>query len=316
MPPIPGRPSIAIKTAFAPGTGSGMVYTAGRHKAKQPELVMRNVPLTHKAAVAEFLDLLADTAVASGETRRLDRMAFVVSMPSAEKTAQLLRDHMQACSKRASVLELRQAVPKNVFKADHDASVDELARTFMKRPCVDCEAGCGCGVKAMYKTLDGVDTFTGIVATSSGFKKLHADENDLDAEGHHMSAEEFNLDLSVYDNPFAPVAGLDVVGAYARRETAPPEAWALLHDVLSSFQDEELKVVAAPGEVRCGDAAFVYDTSDSCCPNKLCKNRIHCLEVLAVHSGGRGIVVCSEKIAFPYRIELAHVLYSGPGGFW
>ena len=137
MPPIPGRPSIAIKTAFAPGSTAGIVYTAGRHKAKQAELVMRNIPLTHKAAVAEFLDLLADTAVAAGETRRLDRMAFVVSMPSAEKTAQLLRDHMQACSKRASVLELRQAVPKNVFKADHDASVDELARTFMKRPCVD-----------------------------------------------------------------------------------------------------------------------------------------------------------------------------------
>ena len=309
MPPIPGRPSIAIKTAFAPGSTAGIVYTAGRQQAGRA--VMRNIPLTPGGG-GRFLDLLADTAVASGETRRLDRMAFVVSMPSAEKTAQLLRDHMQACSKRASVLELRQAVPKNVFKADHDASVDELARTFMKRPCVDCEAGCGCGVKAMYKTLDGVDTITGIVATSSGFKKLHADENDLDAEGHHMSAEEFNLDLSVYDNPFAPVAGLDVVGAYARRETAPPEAWALC-DVLSSFKTRSSRL--SPRPARCAAATLpLYDTSDSCCPTSLQES--HSLPRGAGRSQRRPRHRrLLRKIAFPYRIELAHVCTRGPGGW-
>lgn len=316
MPPIPGRTEIAIKSAFAPGSTTGIVYTAGRHKAKQPELVVCKVPLTHKAAVAEFLNLLADATVAAGETRRLGPMAFVAETPSAEKTAQLLRDHMQACSKRASVLELRQAVPKHVFSADHDDSVDELARAFMQRACVECGGGCACGVKAIYKSLDGAETFTGIVATSSGFKKLHADADDVDAEGHTMSAEEFNLDMSVYDSPFAPVAGLDAVGAYARREAASAEATALMNEMRASLQEGGLAVVDAPDEVRCGDAVFAYDTTDSCCANKMCKHRVHCLEVLAVHSGGRGIVVCSEKTAFPYRIELAHVVFVGRGGLW
>ena len=193
----------------------------------------------------------------------------------------------------------------------------EIAIGMFENPCTGCAmCGTSCGVKALYLDLKGTSTFTGVVATPQGFKKLHADSMDLDAEGHNMSIEEFNLDMSLYDGASTYVPE-PPDGIYASVQEAEPYIQETFEGFLKRGKEGGYNCQATPSEVRRGDTVYLWLLGEmECCEDKRCKSRLTLATVLAVHSEQKGIVVDQRDVCCPFRISLKHVFGSLPQKHW
>ena len=334
---VTGR--VLVKTRFALGSKTGVIYTIGRHARNQPELFLEDIPYEKKDDVVEDLEAFCTHDVKFGDTRLNGRVMYGFGRVSDEEAVKMKKTSMQACHKRAKLLKvtpvpiLRNMEPEDEARAA--AFLLAQARRLAEAPCVagceHCECTTG-GMRFLYRQLDGVSVNTGTVATRDGMFKQHAD-----GTSHLMDMHEFKYDMTLYDNASVSLLGLGVDGFAKRGDPIMETATKLAGTAISQmvrFNDkegeaaDEMDLTILPEEVRTGDFVWMYETDPRNVPDEdddpwaeigfawttpddpNDPRRLNMLKVLAVHSGDRGLVVQDRGLPWAHRIEKETVVCS------
>ena len=325
---VTGR--VLIKTSFALGSRTGVVYTIGRHARNLPELFLQDISLEHKDFAVQDLETFCTDDVKPGEAKVTGEIMYGFGRVTDEEARQMKSTSMRACHERSKLLQVtRVPLLRDVMSEDatrKNAFLLAQARRLADAPCVAGCENCACdnsGERFLYRALDGVSVDTGTIATRDGMFKEHAD-----GTRHLMDMFEFQHDMTLYDD--APVSLLYIgTEGWAKRgdpimETAGEVAKAA---IAATSNGDDIPTIL-PEEVRTGDFVWMYET-DPCRvpdddddpwaelgfawttpddPND--PRRLVMLKVLAVHSGDRGLVVQDRGLPWAHRIAKETVVCS------
>lgn len=302
----------------------GTLYTSDRHAEGKAELVVFNVPAPLRKGMRKHLRLLQGREVLATQlVGDPSQPILVTATTPAERQA--LMDKLQDVSPEADVLVLRPVTPVSTCEGEEkDLYVKRLGSGMARRDCscapVDGACPCAKGLMAVYRALNGQQVFTGLVATTNGFKRLHANAHDLYAPGHIVTAAEFQFTMSKYDNASAVVIPISDT-KYVRRSVDPEavldEALALVErEIVETANTSGFLAELAPAEVRFDDTVALCLQKAPCCDRTDCKVRIGLFEVLAVHHDDKSLVVYDTDQDFPMRIPHDMVLGTVRGPHW
>ena len=325
---VTGR--VLIKTSFALGSRTGVVYTIGRHARNLPELFIQDVSLEHKDFAVEDLETFCTDDVKPGEAKVTGEIMYGFGRVSNEEAREMKSTSMRACHERAKLLQVsRVPLLRDVMSEDatrKNAFLLEQARRLADAPCVAGCEDCACdnsGVRFLYRALDGVSVDTGLIATRDGMFKQHAD-----GTRHLMDMFEFQYDMTLYDD--APVSLLYVgtEGFAKRGDPIMETAGELAKAAIAATSNGDVTPTILPEEVRTGDFVWMYETDPRNVPDEdddpwaelgfawtgpmdpVDPRRLVMLKVLAVHSGDRGLVVQDRGLPWAHRIAKETVVCS------
>ena len=325
---VTGR--VLIKTSFALGSRTGVVYTIGRHARNLPELFIQDISLEHKDFAVQDLEAFCTDEVKPGEAKVTGEIMYGFGRVSDEEARQMKSTSMRACHERAKLLQVtRVPLLRNVMSEDatrKNAFLLAQARRLADAPCVaGCES-CACdnsGERFLYRTLDGVSVDTGTIATGDGMFKQHAD-----GTRHRMDMFEFQYDMTLYDDASVSLLYVGTEGYAKRGDPIMETATKVAKAAIAATSDGDVIPTILPEEVRTGDFVWMYETDprnvpdedddpwaelgfawttrdDPNNPRRLCM-----LKVLAVHSGDRGVVVQDRGVPWAHRIAKETVVCS------
>ena len=304
------RGRVIVKTAFPLGQRHGHVFTSGRHGRGQAELFLEGVPAEARAHAVGFLESFAAVDFKERDTVVEGGGVFVLAALTRDAKRHLLATSLRGLPKRARLLELRMALPRDRYaNPDDDAFVEQFARDMLARPCSGCGGLCDCGGdRFLSSTYRGDEVFTGRVATPTGVFKEHAD-----GSRHKMDATEFFFDDAIYE-PMAPVPGELFPGVAHRGTPELERTLPAVEKLLKCAEDEDGATTSLlPVEVRAGDVVF---RTGAVCDDPTCFECHQRMDVLAVHHDGRGIVVFAEGMPAPFRVKLDTIVGSIRGPHW
>lgn len=339
---VTGR--VLVKTRFALGSQTGVIYTIGRHARKQPELFVEDIPYEKKDDVVEDLEAFCTHNVKFGDVKLNGRVMYGFGRVSDEEAVKMKNTSMRACHKRAKLLKVTPVpILRNMQPEDEERAAAFLlaqARRLADAPCAagceHCECTTG-GLRFLYRQLEGVSVDTGTVATRDGMFKEHAD-----GTRHLMDMHEFKYDMTLYDDASVSLLELGTDGFAKRGDPIMETATKLAGTVISRMMnyDDEAEVQRAPlstddidltflpEEVRTGDFVWMYETDPRNVPDDdddpwaelgfawttpddpNDPRRLNMLKVLAVHSGNRGLVVQDRGLPWAHRIAKETVVCS------
>lgn len=327
--------AILVKSSFEIVDGAestGCVFTDGFRGRGMPEVVMTKVSANAKATVEAFFRTVAEkgTPIPPGKLIPLEGEFLATKEVTLKQRAHLLSTCMdfKCCAPEDLCLVRIACVPrKDEFEDEaSETRLLEEAVNAKTAPCTSCQTVCSCepgsGSRHLCPKFDGDQVSTGIYAEVDGMYKVHAD-----GTRHKMTAKEYQLDNSLFDNALIMVPDdpkrfrikrHDVVGA-------PKAGSALLFMSLfvkrsvakgAAVPEEAIAdcVKALPDEVRTGDIVFRHDAR--CKDLGQCGNCIDTLEVVAVHAEGRGLVVVPKNSPVPFRVADDTILLSVRGPHW
>lgn len=302
-PPAPIEGRCIVKTAFPLGQQKGLVFSLGRRARGKAELFFDEVPYDARESATGLLEQLLSLDLDHNDSVADDTGVLVAQKVSSEERARLAEGGLRLLGRRAKVLKICVAMGKDAYVSpEYEDWVKELATTMVNEACTHCGEKCACGEKYMYFPLDGVSTYSGIVAKDDGMYKEHGD-----GTLHKMTANEYYLDRSRYDHPPA-VVPRDLHPAALQRGTPQMQAVLPVVETLLKRMAANVESVVfgrnallLPGEVRTGDLIVRCDAR---CKDATCAKCHMLLEVVAVHAGGRGLVVSQKDLPTPFRISM------------
>lgn len=324
--------AILVKSSFAPGESRGCVFTDGFRGRGMPEVVMTRVSVDAKATVEEFFRTIAEKAVhiPPGKLMPIAGEFLATKEVTLKQRAHFLSTCMEPfkCAPQDLCLVRIACVPRKDEFEDEESETRMLEEAVSAKtaPCTGCQTACSCDpglcARQLCPNVDGERVSTGIYAELDGMYKVHAD-----GTRHKMSAKEYQLDNSVFDNATIMVPDDPKRFWIKRHDVAgePKAGSALLF--MSRFVKRSVAkgaavpeeavadcVKALPDEVRTGDIVFRHDAR--CKEPGQCGDCIDRLAVLAVHAEGRGLVVMHTNTPVPFRAADDTILLSVRGPHW
>lgn len=325
---VTGR--VLIKTSFALGSRTGVVYTIGRHARNLPELFIQDVSLEHKDFAVEDLETFCTDDVKPGEAKVCGELMYGFGRVSDEQAHEMKSTSMRACHERAKLLQVsRVPLLRDVMSEDATRSNALLLAQARRLADARCVAGCehcacdNSGERFLYRALDGVSVDTGTIATRDGMFKEHAD-----GTRHLMDMHEFQYDMTLYDDASVSLLYIGTEGWAKRGDPIMETAGELAKAAIAAMYNGNVTPTILPEEVRTGDFVWMYETDPRTVPDEdddpwaelgfawttpddpNDPRRLVMVKVLAVHSGDRGLVVQDSGLPWAHRIAKETVVCS------